>query len=139
MEAGCYFGIDISPRIILDALGKIDEKLSAKLPHLYLVEETDWSFLPKSYFDYVNAHSVFSHLPMDEIEKVLKQSALVMKDGGKFDFTYLEANEASGDVLNLDFYYTRKEMIDAVSRCGLRAEFMSDWKYSQMKIRAHKP
>ena len=62
LEPGNYYGVDISPDILLAALDTIaDQGIAAKLPHLTLVQDLRLQFLPDAAFDFVHAHSVFSH------------------------------------------------------------------------------
>src|ERR1700727_1489218 len=62
LDPGNYYGLDISPDILLAAQGVIDEfGLQDKLPHLTLVRDLKLEFLPTEQFTVVHAHSVFSH------------------------------------------------------------------------------
>jgi SAM-dependent methyltransferase len=134
-----YVGIDISPRIVTAALDTIRAfKLQSRLPRVFLVSETNYGFFPENYFDVVNAHSVFSHLPIEEIEKVLREAFRILKPGGWFDFTFFNRSEA-GDHLREDFYYPQQMMLDVATTSGFRPEPLADWSYSQDKIRATKP
>jgi ubiquinone/menaquinone biosynthesis C-methylase UbiE len=138
LEPRQYIGIDISPRILTAALDTIRSyKLQAKMPYIFLVSETNYSFLPENYFDAIQAHSVFSHLPMDEIEKVLGEAFRVLKPGGWFDFTYFNREQIS-HYMNEDFCYPRALMLETAERHGFQAQSMDDWIYVQEKIRAIK-
>src|SRR6267378_3933260 len=60
LDAGDYYGIDISPDILLAAQRTLAEAgLQDKVPHLTLVQDLKLAFLPAGYFDAVHAHSVF--------------------------------------------------------------------------------
>jgi SAM-dependent methyltransferase len=134
-----YVGIDISPRIVTAALDTIRTfKLQGRLPRIFLVSETNYEFLPENYFDAANAHSVFSHLPADEIEKVLRETFRILKPGGWFDFTFLNRSEVSNH-LREDFYYPQEMMLEIATGCGFQPQPLADWSYSQDKIRAVKP
>lgn len=139
LNPGCYVGLDISPQIIHSAQQKIiDYNLSEKLPYIFLVRETDYRFLPESYFDYIHAHSVFSHLPIEEIRKVLLNAKGIMKPKAFFDFTYFASKEDNTNFLEEDFYYNTSIILNLVRECGYEALEMDDWKYIQDKIRAIK-
>ena len=89
LDAGDYYGIDISPDILLAAQRTLAEAgLQHKLPHLTLVQDLKLEFLPAGYFDVVHAHSVFSHCPIEVIDECLAHVGRIMKPGGFFDFTF---------------------------------------------------
>ncbi len=140
LGAGSYFGLDISPVILMAALERVAElKLQSKLPRLYLVRDTSYDFLPESYFDLVQAHSVFTHSRFEVIEQILASVWRVLKSGAFFDFTYSTADRESSDVLGEHFRYPSAMLLDAVERCGFVGTHMDDWDYVQDKIRAAKP
>jgi len=140
LEAGSYFGIDISPVILMAALERVAKlELQPKLPRLYLAGSTEYDFLPESYFDLVQAHSVFTHSRFEVIERILASVWRVMKPGSFFDFTFSAADEEACDVLGEHFRYPVRMLLDAVERCGFVGRHMDDWDYVQEKIRAAKP
>ncbi len=70
LDTGNYYGIDISPHILLAAQDTlVREGLQAKLPHLTLADDLTLAFLPDAHFDVVHAHSVFSHSPRHVIDE----------------------------------------------------------------------
>jgi|SRR5580692_7639957 ubiquinone/menaquinone biosynthesis C-methylase UbiE len=139
LNPNCYVGVDISPRIVCAALRTIEEcNLQRQCPYIYLLGETSYQFLPESHFDHVHAHSVFTHLPLSEIEKVLRETRRVMKPGACFDFTYNPSNKI-GNFLREDFYYPTETMMQLAKCRGFEPAHMQDWHYSQDKIRAVKP
>lgn len=140
LNPGMYSGIDISP-VILDAARKtISEfNLEAKQPALHLVESADYSFLPDDHFDIVYAHGVFTQTPIGVVEAVLKSVHRVLKPGCFFEFTYNCTTGEEHNYMNEDFFFKRDTMINAVRSAGFEPEEMKDWKYTQEKIRAHKP
>lgn len=139
LDAEMYVGIEISPRVLSAALDVIrSSQLQQKLPYVFLVSETDYCFLPENHFDAVHAHSVFSHLPIDEVEKVMRQAFRVLKPGGWFDFTYFN-RESTTAYLNETFCYPRSVILELAGRIGYQAQEMKDWVYVQEKIRAVKP
>src|SRR5260370_13527867 len=65
LDAGGYYGIDISPDILLAAQRPLaDAGLQDKLPHLTLVRDLKLAFLPAECFGLVHPHNVFPHPPL---------------------------------------------------------------------------
>jgi ubiquinone/menaquinone biosynthesis C-methylase UbiE len=139
LDTGNYYGIDISPDILVAALGTISEySLQAKLPRLTLVDDLKFSFLPDHAFDVVHAHSVFSHSPLDVITECLQHVGRIMAPGGFFDFTFHATARSEHQVLREDFYYRPETLIRVAARCGLHARLMEDWErgpHIQSKLR----
>jgi SAM-dependent methyltransferase len=143
LEPGCYYGIDISPDILISAQATIAAyDLSAKLPHLTLVKDLRLDFLPDRAFHFVHAHSVFSHSPIEVIDECLAHVGRIMAPGGFFDFTFDRTEGAEHQVLREDFYYRTQTLLDLAAKHGLDASFMDDWEqtgHPQSKIRVRIP
>lgn len=143
LEPGDYYGIDISPDILLAAQRTLAEVgLQDKLPHLALVQDLRLAFLPSGYFDVVHAHSVFSHSPIEVIDECLASVGRVMKPGGFFDFTFDRTEGAEHQVLREDFYYRTETLLALAARHGLAGQFMDDWEelpHQQSKLRLSLP
>jgi SAM-dependent methyltransferase len=143
LDAGDYYGIDISPDILLAAQRTLAETgLQGRLPHLTLVNDLKLAFLPAEYFDVVHAHSVFSHSPAEVVEECLAHVGRVMKPGGFFDFTFDRTDGAEHHVLREDFYYRTETLVALAGRYGLAGQFMTDWEelpHQQSKLRVTRP
>ena len=143
LDPGGYYGIDISPDILLAAQRTLAEVgLQDKLPHLTLVQDLKLAFLPTGYFDVVHAHSVFSHSPVEVIEECLAHVGRVIRPGGFFDFTFDRTDGAEHHVLREDFYYRTETLVALAGRHGLSAQFMTDWEklpHQQSKLRITRP
>jgi len=143
LEPGCYYGIDISPDILISAQATIAAyDLNAKLPHLTLVKDLRLDFLPDRTFHFVHAHSVFSHSPIEVIDECLTHVGRVMTPGGFFDFTFGRTHGPEHHVLREDFYYRTQTLLDLAAKHGLDAAFMDDWEqtgHPQSKIRVRIP
>ena len=139
LDAGDYYGIDISPDILLAAQRTLaDAGLQDKLPHLTLVQDLKLAFLPAGYFDVVHAHSVFSHSPIGVIDECLAHVGRVMKPDGFFDFTFDRTEGTEHQVLHEDFYYRTETLVALAARHGLTGQFMTDWEelpHQQSKLR----
>ena len=143
LDAGDYYGIDISPDILLAALETIaDYDLQAKLPRLALVKDLKLGFLPDHSFDVVHAHSVFSHSPMEVIDECLQHVGRIMAPGGFFDFTFNATARTEHHVLREDFYYRPETLIALAARYRLQARVSEDWErgpHPQSKLRLTQP
>jgi SAM-dependent methyltransferase len=139
LDPGHYYGIDISPDILLAAGDTVAEfGLQDKLPYLTAVRDMGLSFLPDGYFDIVHAHSVFSHSPIEVIDECLAHVGRVMAPDGFFDFTFDRTDGDEHQVLHEDFYYRTETLIALAARHGLAARYMDDWDatgHAQSKIR----
>jgi SAM-dependent methyltransferase len=139
LDAGNYYGIDISPDILLAAADTVAEfGLQPKMPYLTLVRDMSLGFLPDGYFTVVHAHSVFSHSPIEVIDECLASVGRVMAPDGFFDFTFDRTEGAEHHVLREDFYYRTETLIALAEKHGLQARFMDDWEllpHEQSKLR----
>ena len=139
LDPGNYYGVDISPEILLAAQDTVAQYgLQGKLPHLTLVRDLRLAFLPEGQFDVVHAHSVFSHSPIEVIDECLAHIGRIMAPGGFFDFTFDRTEGAEHQVLREDFYYRTQTLIALAASHGLHATFMTDWEelpHEQSKIR----
>ncbi|MGC4959631.1 class I SAM-dependent methyltransferase [Actinomadura citrea] len=139
LDAGNYYGIDISPDILLAAQHTlVRNDLREKLPHLTLVGDLKLRFLPAEHFTVVHAHSVFSHSPLEVIDECLANVGRVMAPGGFFDFTFDRTDGTEHHVLREDFYYRTETLTSLAESHGFTARFMDDWEelpHGQSKIR----
>jgi SAM-dependent methyltransferase len=139
LEAGNYYGVDISKDVLFAAQDTITRyRLTHRLPHMTLVKDMKFAFLPDDAFDIVHAHSVFSHAPLDVIEECFANIGRIMKPTGFFDFTFNMTTGAEFGRLREDFYYRVDTLAQAATRHGLRTEFLDDWEklgYVQSKMR----
>ena len=92
LNAGCYFGIDISQNL-LDK-GR-EELVRAGLSDRVPLENISCSdnFLLRgiqSTFDFAIAHSLFTHLGFNRIRRCLEQICDVLSEDGKFFVTFFE-------------------------------------------------
>ena len=139
LDAGNYYGIDISPDILLAATDTIAEfGLQPKLPHLTLVRDMGLGFLPDGQFTVIHAHSVFSHSPLEVIDACLRSVGRIMARDGFFDFTFNRTAGAEHHVLREDFYYRTETLIALAAGHSLQARFLDDWEllpHEQSKLR----
>jgi SAM-dependent methyltransferase len=143
LDTGNYYGIDISPDILLEAQRTlVREGLQSKLPHLTVAGDLTFAFLPDAHFDVVHAHSVFSHSPAHVIEECFAHVGRILAPGGFFDFTFGRTTGTEHQVLHEDFYYRTETLVELARKHGLSARFMADWEdlpHRQSKIRLSVP
>ncbi|MFE7121174.1 class I SAM-dependent methyltransferase [Streptomyces sp. NPDC057654] len=143
LDSGHYYGIDISPDILISAKQTLTTYgLQGKLPHLTITQNLTLDFLPDDHFDVVHAHSVFSHSPISVIDECFAHVGRILAPGGFFDFTFDRTEGAEHQVLREDFYYRTETLIALAEKHGLRGRFMDDWetrKHGQSKIRVDQP
>jgi SAM-dependent methyltransferase len=92
LDPGCYYGIDMNASLL--AAGRDAELSRAGLtdrnPHLLLNERFEFDRFGVT-FPWALAQSVFTHLPVNSIERCLVNMAAVLEPGGRFYATYFEA------------------------------------------------
>jgi SAM-dependent methyltransferase len=139
LDPGHYYGLDISPDILVAAQQTLAEyDLQGKLPHLTVVSDLKLEFLPSERFTVVHAHSVFSHSPIGIIDECFAHVGRIMTRDGIFDFTFNRTDGEEHQVLREDFYYRTETLIGLAAKHGLAAQFMTDWEelpHQQSKIR----
>jgi SAM-dependent methyltransferase len=139
LDPGHYYGIDISPDILMAAQRTLVEfGLQPKLPYLTLVSDLELDFLPAAGFTVIHAHSVFSHSPIEVIAQCLAHVGRIMTPDAIFDFTFDRTDGTEHHVLREDFYYRPQTLIALAEQHGLNAELMTDWEelpHAQSKIR----
>jgi SAM-dependent methyltransferase len=143
LDPGNYYGIDISQQVLFAAQQTVAARgLTEKLPYLLLVRDQNFTLLPDAAFDVINAHSVFSHTPLDVVEDCFAHVGRVMKPDGFFDLTFKRTEGKEYGKLREDFYFRTETLLAAAARHGLSAQFMDDWEalgHSQSKIRVTLP
>ena len=143
LDTGNYYGIDISPEILISAKETLTKYgLQGKLPHLTITQDLKLDFLPDRHFDVVHAHSVFSHSPIEVIDECFAHVGRVLAPSGFFDFTFDRTVGTEHQVLREDFYYRTETLIALAAKHGLCARLMDDWekrRHGQSKIRVSNP
>ncbi len=147
LEAGQYYGIDQSQRLLDAGLQQLEEAdLQDKRPTLARIEDFGLERLGKR-FDYALAQSVFTHLPMNLISRCLVNVDRVLLPGGVFFATFFEnwngkryvgpLVQGDGIVSYYDqdpFHYTPDAFEWACEGTGLTAEYVGDWGHPRNQL-----
>jgi SAM-dependent methyltransferase len=128
LDTGNYYGIDISPDILVAAEHVLAESgLQDKLPRLSVVQGLTFEFLPAGHFTVVHANSVFTHCPIEVIDECLAHVGRIMAHDAIFDFTFYRSDEGEYQVHREDYYYRTQTLLALADRHGLAARLMDDW------------
>lgn len=138
LDHGRYFGLDISHALIAqaDVLSR-EEGWSLKDPHIICGDGTLDAVKVYGRFEFVWAHSVFTHSPPEVIETILRDLAGL--DFGTFLFTYKHQDAPRRSGLK-QFQYPSSWFIDAASRAGLQAKALPErWPAGQRTMEVLRP
>lgn len=97
LDANKYSGIDISPKCVEAAKNLLsDENLESKNPQLVVNSSKIMGFaeFEGKTFDFILAHSVFTHLPAETIAQLVGNVGKVMTESSLFFFTFYEGKTA---------------------------------------------
>ncbi len=142
LEPGHYCGIDLNASLIkagrdveLPAVGLVD-----KHPHLLVNDRFVFEKFGRP-FDFVLALSVFTHLPVNSIERCLVKLVKVLKPGGRFFASFFEAPQRhhleeivhpGGIVTRSDadpFHYHVSTFVDLARDLPLRVKNLGAWNH----------
>jgi SAM-dependent methyltransferase len=124
LEPGHYFGIE-PQQWLIDAGIKYElgrRNLDLKRPVFSNDDEFNLSLFGQQ-FDFLLAHSIFSHATQVQIQKALHEAAKVMRPSGVFATSYMKGEtDYHGDVWLVPGVceYTPKRMEEFVTESGLR-------------------
>jgi SAM-dependent methyltransferase len=139
LNPGRYWGLDISPECLAHSVALSDaEGWAARRP--VFMKNADLDLLPGDVpeddrggapFDFIWAHSVFTHLPSEQIDKMIGNVAKLLPVGGQFLFTYKPAPKPQRSGLK-QFQFPFHFFLECASRHGLTAkELPKIWPASQ--------
>jgi SAM-dependent methyltransferase len=121
LDTNCYTGIDISPKAIAYARALVhEEALEIKCPQLILCTDKILNFCEfgRHTFDFILAHSVFTHLMPQHIEECFRHIGAVMAERTQFFFTFKPAKEITREGLK-DFGYPERFFHELAKRYSL--------------------
>lgn len=122
LDPGHYVGVDISPACLAYAKQlAATEGWASKNPIFLKDGALDATAPLAGEFAYVWAHSVFTHLPPEQIFKMIGNAARGLRPGGQFLFTYKPAPRPHRSGLK-QFQYPPEFFFETGARAGLTGE-----------------
>ena len=157
LDAGRYYGVDISAEVVYRGV-RLElgvEKFVQKKPEFVVSNCFDFSSFDRPPA-YVFAGSLFTHLPMEDIQCCFQRLGVLTR-GAHVEFfaTFSESPGRSEHPVvnhylggNIPITFCRDEMFEAASVCGWNAEYLGAWGHpknelqgtyrEQMMFRFHK-
>jgi len=142
LNKGNYYGFDKEGELIGLASQYIISmyNLAEKRPMLAISDQIPFSSDMK--FNFMWAHSVFSHLKPEDVKTLLMEVSLCLKEGGKFFATFHEGERI--DVGRKHVWRTHGEEFERVeypfsffqdmaARFGLKAELLGHWRHESCR------
>lgn len=141
LDEGHYFGIDIMQDLLNAGeaeLRKLD--LLDKRPTLKRVDGFEFGALGRQ-FDFALAQSVFTHLPLNDIERCLVNMGRALVTGGKFYATFFENPAGKRNLSPIDhgrvvthfdrdpFHYDYATFEWLCQGTGLHPRYIGDWNH----------
>lgn len=136
LEEGNYWGVDISGECLKHAAALSEsEGWASKNPTFKM--SPDLSFDSPRQFDFIWAHSVFTHLPEEQISKMLENMQRILAVDGKFLFTYKLGIEPERTGLKQfkyphSFFLRRAEIVN-MKFCSLQTVWPASQRTGLMK------
>jgi SAM-dependent methyltransferase len=131
LEVGNYHGVDISAEALSAARHLADEEGWAHYrPGFW------WRSVPRLVrpFDFIWAHSVFTHLPPTLIAEVMSEAARMLKPEGRFYWTFIPSPTTTRYGL-MQFRTSLEVYRDCAITAGLISEEVPDW----VRVAGHEP
>lgn len=127
LPKGHYVGVDIASerlekgRALLTSRGIPEDAY-----RVFAVRDCKLRELQGEKFDYVWAKSVFTHMPIEDIEEMLISLKPLLNDGAQFFWTFAQAPQYVRKRMK-DFYYPESTLRAVCEKAGYRMEIMKDW------------
>lgn len=131
---GNYLGVDISQSAVSHADSLLTK--SGYCGAVLLGDGTLDAAKTSAPFDFIWSHSVFTHIPMDVIQKIFADLSGI--EFWEYCFTFKESGAPQRSGLK-QFQYSPQSLIDAAHNYGLKAEKLPyEWPAGQKTMRVYK-
>ena len=125
LKKGNYYRCDIAKNIIKFSLEKEKKKnLQNKSPNIWQIKDLKFSNLKSNYFNYGFSFSVFTHIPINEIDEIIKAMAKLLKPGGCYYASfYITDNEVTKRLFaDISFHYTMDKIKKICNKYNLQTK-----------------
>ena len=132
LQPGHYWGLEKEAELIAAGLEReLDPSIrSSHQPRFLTNAEFDASGVDRS-IDYIWIHSLFTHLPLSEIQRCLRNLNAMASPTTVCYATYFETTKARSNHDQAHdhetFFYTREELARCACEAGWSCEFLGDW------------
>lgn len=131
LNQGNYCGLDISKEIL--EVGReflVKEKLVHKKPTLQVNRDLKFEELVPKKFDYILAQSVFTHMPLNDIEECFQNVHKIMRPESVFFATFNDGGqECFTNPCGTGFYYAFQVLKRLGENHKLRVEEVEDFRH----------
>lgn len=125
LNKGNYTGTDISEGMLVSARKiLVRDDLINKNARLILVKTLTLNELKGDKYDYIQAISVISHMPLREIGVILDNLYKVMKVKSKAYFSFLESKDKNFVTQGVNFFYSKETMVAMAEVSGLKIVYL---------------
>jgi SAM-dependent methyltransferase len=130
LEPDRYTGADISQGRLDQGRQRLEHmELSAKKARLVRLKDVELADFSGQKFDYVWAQGVLAHMPLEDIDRLLKNVHKLMGPESVFFVNYADGAGSTYKTSLKDFYYNAAVIDGLCKQYGLKFERMSDWRH----------
>lgn len=130
LAPGKYVGVDISSEVLAEGQRRLVSKgLQNKHAELHRIEPGSVAALAGKRFDLIWAQSVFTHMPPDDIDRLLRDVRPFMHTKTRFYATFARTDGAIHQKRFKDWYYNVDFFRAAAAKFGFDIALMPDWSH----------
>lgn len=122
LDRGNYYGIEPDKKLVEEGVknNHLAQLIEAKTPRLRYSNGCDMDYFNVK-FDYIIAYSIFTHMPVGQIEQSLMSAYRAMHKEAVFLATYFEGkrNNDLKDWTGNGVFYTPRFMLGMIRKAGL--------------------
>ena len=122
LDDGNYYGIEPDKKLVEEGIknNHLGELIEAKTPRLHYSGDCDMDYFNVK-FDYIIAYSIFTHMPIEQVEKSLASAYGAMRKETIFLATYFEGKRDNSlkDWTGNGIFYKPHSMFNIIRKANL--------------------